>query len=247
MAYKFPVADRGYPGLVRFTPVDETDGPAGETIELYLPAGVLFADKMEYENMGLGAAGAAAFSASADGNAVEEQGYLETLKQSGNVAVAELARRMGPGGTGVAAQLRNKTSPNPNTRALFKQVSLRSFQYNFKLIPTSQQEANNIKDIIKEFRTQMYPTLLAGGNEGTSLGYRFPNRYEIEMFYEGERIENAPKTVPAYLEALQVSYNPTGQTMLQEGGGTGTFAETDLNLTFTESRTISQEDVLAGY
>ena len=242
MALKFPEKTDGYPAEIRFTPVNETDGIAGSPISIYLPAGVLFADKMEYENIGLGAAGLAADR----GQEGFEGSFLDAMKEFAPQAAQELIKKAGPGALGAAAQLRNKISPNPNTRALFKQVSLRSFQYNFKMIPTSAAEAENIREIIKEFRTQMYPsTIAAGANAGTSLGYNFPNRYEIEMFYN--EVDVAPKTVPSYLEALQTSFNPTGQTMFQEAGGRGYFAETDLNLTFTESRALSQDDILAGY
>jgi len=244
MAIKFPEDQTGYPGFIRFTPVDDKGAPLdaqdGEIIELYLPAGVLFADKMEYENMALGLAGV--IGADDENTATAENIFSGDVA---GLALQEIVKKAVSGAAG-AIQQRNKISPNPNTRALFKQVSLRSFQFNFKLIPTTETEATTITNIVKEFRTQMYPNLIGGGGEGTSVGYEFPNRYQIETFYDGQA-DMAPKIFPAYLEAFQASYNPTGQTIFQKAGGQGYFAETDMNLTFTESRALTKQDIAGGY
>jgi len=240
MAIKFPEDQTGYPGFIRFTPVDDQGAQDGEIIELYLPAGVLFADKMEYENMALGLAGM--IGADDENTATAENLFSGDVA---GLAMQEIIKKAVSGAAGAITQ-RNKQAPNPNTRALFKQVSLRSFQFNFKLIPTTETEATTITNIVKEFRTQMYPELIGGGGEGTSVGYEFPNRYEIETFYDGQE-DMAPKIFPAYLEAFQASYNPTGQTIFQKAGGQGYFAETDMNLTFTESRALTKQDIAGGY
>ena len=46
---------------------------------------------------------------------------------------------------------------NPNTRSLFKSVSLREFTFQFKFIPLSEQEHDHVISIIKFFRTELYP------------------------------------------------------------------------------------------
>lgn len=240
MTIKFPEDQTGYPGFIRFTPVDDQGDTDGEIIELYLPSGVLFADKMEYENMALGLAGV--IGADDENTATAENIFSGDVA---GLALQEIVKKAVSGAAGAITQ-RNKQAPNPNTRALFKQVSLRSFQFNFKLIPTTESEAKTITNIVKEFRIQMYPELIGGGGEGTSVGYEFPNRYQIETFYQNQG-DMAPKIFPAYLEAFQASYNPTGQTILQKAGQQGYFAETDMNLTFTESRALTKQDIQGGY
>ena len=240
---EFPSDKTGYPGELRFTLVDFA-GVLGEEVSLYMPAGALFADRVEYENQNLAGLGIAA----EDGGGGLTGAVSDLLQddEAAKFAASEVVKMFSER-AGAAARARNKTAPNPNTRALFKQVSLRSFQFNFKLIPTNEGEAQSIKQIIKFFRTEMYPKSLGTGPSGGSLGYKFPNRFEIQMFYDGKENDMAPKIAPSYLESFSASYNPTGQTMLQTGGGTPYFAETDINLTFTESQALDQSKIAEGF
>ena len=90
----------------------------------------------------------------------------------------------------------------------------------------------------------MYPEDLAGGSSG-SLGYKFPNTFTMEFFSNGTTIEG-PKVDESYLEACSVAYNPTNQSIL-DNAGSGYFSEIDLNLTFTESRTLNRDKIGEGF
>ena len=243
MPLKFPENDlRTYPATVKFTVIDEQSIPVEgiETCTLYLPASVQIADKVEYENAELGALGGLA----AGGKPVvpsetSDFGSIASLITS--QAVSAFSTRAGQ-----VARARTKTAPNPNTRALFKQVSLRTFQFSFKLIPTSESEALQIPRIIKYFRRQMYPKdIEANFGDGISLGYNFPDKFQIEMFYEVQEL--ASKIAPSYLQDVLTNYNPTNQTFFKRRDGTAYFSEIDLNLTFTEARTLSQKSIDEGY
>jgi hypothetical protein len=239
MALIFPQDQASYPAMMRFTCKDGNGNVVEPSVELYMPAGVQFADKVEYENIGLGALGIAATGGLAGGNASD---IIQTDAGRGLI-LSEVAKKFSDK-AGAVSRIRNKAAPNPNTRALFKQVSLRSFQFSFKLIPTSASEAETIKDIIKKFRTEMYPEDLAGGSGG-SLGYKFPNTFSMEFFSNGTTIDG-PKVDESYLEACSVAYNPTNQSIL-DNAGSGYFSEIDLNLTFTESRTLNRDKIGEGF
>ena len=239
MALIFPEDRTSYPSMMKFTVmIDQGSGkPAtpGETIDLYMPAGVQFADKVEYENIGLGALGLAATGGTLAGTPTE----MMNTDEGRGMILSEVAKKFSDRAGGVA-RARTKTAPNPNTRALFKQVSLRSFQFSFKLIPTSEREARSIKEIIKLFRTEMYPEDIVSTGGG-SLGYKFPNTFKMEFFADGNQIDGI-KVDNSYLEAVSVSYNPTNQSMLGRAGE-GHFSEIDLNLTFTESKALNRKAV----
>jgi len=236
----FPENNEGYPAEIRFTLIDENDAPVpGITVNLYMPAGALYADRVQYENMDLGAAGLG--MEGFEGSFTDALADPKLAEMLGTETVKKFLPKVG-----AATSDRSKVAPNPNTRALFKQVSLRSFQFSFKMIPTTSSEAQAIKDIIFTFRREMYPERIGGGNDGTSLGYKFPNRFKIEMFYNGKISPLAPKVAPCYVEAFSAAYNPTGQSLMQEGGGDVSFAETDINITLTESRTLSKLDIITG-
>jgi len=239
MALTFPQDQTSYPAMMRFTCKDGNGTTVGDVVELYMPAGVQFADKVEYENIGLGALGVSATGGLEGGNASDIIG----TEEGRGLILSEVAKKFSDK-AGAVSRIRNKSAPNPNTRALFKQVSLRSFQFSFKLIPTSASEAETIKEIIKKFRTEMYPEDLAGGSSG-SLGYKFPNTFTMEFFSNGTTIEG-PKVDESYLEACSVAYNPTNQSIL-DNAGSGYFSEIDLNLTFTESRTLNRDKIGEGF
>ena len=243
MALVFPENRDMYEGVINFTIIRggesdaSQDRPAG-TCTLYMPVGLQIADKVEYENAQLGAIGAAMGNAS-DPNAAASEGNLaDTAKSLVASAVAKFSDR-----AGAAARARSLTAPNPNTRALFKQVNLRQFQFTFKLIPTSVSEANNIPEIIKYFRTEMYPENLTYGD--LALGYKFPNKFKIEFQTGGSKI--VTKISDCYLEAFQTNYNPSNAAFLQSGDGPSHFSETDISLTFMEARTLSKKDIEEGY
>jgi hypothetical protein len=143
---------------------------------------------------------------------------------------------------GAAVRARNKAAPNPNTRALFKQVNLRSFQFTFKLIPENITDAENIPEIIKFFREEMYPEDVAIG--GLIAGYKFPKKFAITMTHPGTTF---PKIADCFLESFMTNYNPTNGAFLSTDGSTGKPAEVDISMTFTEARTLSKKDIRDGF
>lgn len=236
MALEFPQDKESYKGLVNFTVLDDKDNPTGSTCTLYLPQGVQIADKVEYENVNLGMTGAAVeagLSENEIASYIEQAGMGDIMGQM----VANITKKFD---NGAAAALRAdvRKSPNPNTRALFKQVSLRSFAFTFKLIPVNESEASNIPDIIKFFRQELYPEEVLGGS--VSLGYKFPNKFRIEMQYDGKEV--GTKLQACYLEAFQTNYNPSGQAMHNDGK----FAEIDINMNFLEGKGLNRKDIESG-
>lgn len=238
MALEFPSAPT-YLGSMTFTFVDENESPIGDQIRIYQPVGIQLADRVEYENAGLGTIGQAVL----EGTLPPTESIKD--KDLKNLVLQEIAKK-GSARAGQIAQARNRVAPNPNTRALFKQVSLRSFAFAFKFIPTNDGEAKTVLDIIKRFRTELYPEDIVGGAEG-SLGYKFPNRVQIEFHYDNNPIPNIPKIAPAYVETFTTNLNPTNAAMLQKGGGSVAFSEIDCNITLTESKTLSQDDIEGGF
>jgi hypothetical protein len=128
---------------------------------------------------------------------------------------------------------------NPNTRVLFKSVGLREFSFAFKFLATSAREAEEIKEIIKLFRTELYPDTIniPVGTSEISIGYRFPNKFQITVEYDGEEI--ATRIKPCFLRDVSVTYNNTSMSMHEDGN----FTEIEMSLSFQETRTLSRKDV----
>jgi hypothetical protein len=224
----------------------------GRQVSLYIPAGLQFRDNVAYDNMQIGGMGAAAEAGLQSGKGAVNALLEQTGKTLGsafvgaaNADVAKLAtvKIMSRFPDEVAGAFRSagQVTTNPNTRVLFKEVALREFAFAFKFIATSPKEAEEIKEIIKLFRTELYPenitVPLVGAGSEISVGYRFPNKFQINLEYDGEEI--ATRIKPCYLRDVNVTYNNTAMAMHSDGN----FQEIEMSLSFQETRTLNRKDV----
>ena len=229
-------------------------------ISLYLPRAIQIQDTVTYDNAfqlgliggaieaGLGNAGGAA-GAALGAIANEATGLANTLlgrtggmsKEAAGILSGKVAAKIPVIGDAAAGAIRSRTglTTNPNTRAIFKDVPIRNFSFAFQLIPTSQNEAIVIEDIIKTFRTELYPTALRAG--GVNVGYRFPNRFLIKVKYNNREIKGI-KFLPVYMQSFNATYNSATGGMHTDGR----FSAVDISMTFTETRAISKSDVEKG-
>lgn len=246
MALEFPATSSRMVGQAVFRSVNaETLQADGQRITLPLPAGLSVADAVEYNNTDLGLIRGALIQAderSKAGDTGDPPASDQDTRSAFQKMTEEIANRFG-GDTG---RLLVGSAPNPNTRALFKQVGIRSFQVSYKLIPESNEEAKNIREIIKEFRTEMHPVPQFVGDTATS--FKFPKLFKIR-FYLGndKKFEVEPKLQPAYLQNFSVTYNSGGNAIMSDGKDGLSFSETDISMTFMEYRAQHQNDILKGF
>lgn len=215
---------------------------------LYLPQGLQFRDNVTYENMDIGATGAAVaqggdiIASMADGVGSFVQGLTGSASMGlARLATIRAAKKAGKFGDEIVGGLKLQTgvTTNPNSRALFKQVNMREFQFNFKMIARSSAEAQQVKKIVQFFRSELYPEDIPveiGGQE-ISIGYQFPNKFNIEFEYDGELI--AHKVKPCFLRSVDTTYNASQMAFHEDGE----FLEVDMNLNFTETVTLSKKDI----
>lgn len=235
--------EKRFTSKAEFRSVNESGSPDGNKITLPIPVGLTFGDTAAYENAELGGFG----GAFADGTVIEAaKSYIGSdFKEQASKAVKDMAARVG--GNRVRAKMGR--TPNPNTRALFKQVNLRTFSFTYKMIPESDKEAKEIIKIIKFFRQELYPEPTGKSYEDFQTGYFFPKRFQIKFYLltGGALVEtkDIPKIQPAYLSAITTAYNSGGSTMFIDPAGENKarFSEVDLSLTFMESRTLFKKDV----
>lgn len=206
-------------------------------VSLYLPVGLQFRDNVAYENTDL-LSGAIA-GVAAGGSAASEGLKGSAASQQASLAAVRVAQKTGDE-AGNIVKAATRVTTNPNTRALFKSVALREFAFTFKFLPCSAREAEEVKKIIQLFREELYPEDIPGLG-GISLGYKFPNRFKIQIEYNGEEVTN--KILPCYLRDVSVTYNPSTMAMHDDGN----FSEIDMSVSFTESRTLDRNQIEAGF
>ena len=225
---------------------------------LYLPTNIIINDVVSYDEFDLGAIGGIGLAGAQAGqgapNALargvgQATGSLAALL-SGNVADQRGARlaasRLAEQGNAVTAgvvRAGTATTVNPNTINLFKSVRLREFTFTFRLIANSAREAQEIEDIVKFFRTTMYPDTINFDPDGLNvpIGYEFPDKFEITMRYNNEPV--AVKILPSILRGVQTSLNNTAGIWYRDGKP----AEVEIQLNFGEERTLNRNDIIEGY
>ena len=238
-------------------------------VSLYLPMALNFRDNVAYENLDLGISGsfveAGARSSGLKGkervdgltSMIEDitGGVANTFDEvmtGGNKDLGALAATYVnvitkfPGMEGVEGAVKQNVGVtiNPNTRSLFKNVAIREFAFQFKFIAKSQREADEVRNIVKFFRTELYPEALLVQNPDSkfsvAIGYKFPKKFIITPMYNNSPIPDT-KILPCFLRDVSVVYNPSGQSM--HGGDNPHFTEIDMSLAFTETRTLTRQEV----
>ena len=223
------------------------------SVSLYLPPGLAYRDNVQYENFDLGPTGASiAAGVGVAASAVEgTKSFLENFKASfgsnptdmAKLAAIRAAGALSPGSSGTiesGLKLAGGVTVNPNTRTLFKGVNIREFTFAFKMIARSPEEALQIKKIIRFFRSEIYPESIDAviGGKNVSLGYIFPNKFDIKIKYAGKN--NAPEIKPCYLRDVSTTYNASSMAMHSDGE----FLEVDLSLAFQETAALVKKDIL---
>ena len=231
---------------------DGLDLNTSKRISLYLPRAIQIQDTVSYDNafqLGLigGAIEKAGVGAALGAIASEATGAVNTLlgrtggmsSDAAGIIAGKVASRLSDTAGG-AVRSRTRLTTNPNTRALFKDVPIRNFSFAFQLIPTSRAEARVIEDIIKTFRTELYPEALTAG--GVNVGYRFPNRFLIKVKYNNTEIKGI-RFLPVYMQSFNATYNSATGGMHSDGR----FSGVDISMAFTETRAIAKADVVGGF
>ena len=242
-ALQYPETVNRLPGIAKFYVIDKDNNKVDpDPIILPLPVGLQISDGAAYENAELGMVGAALQTQddkTLDGIATRlSKANSRTITSAVVAKVGGNRARVGLGQT-----------PNPNTRALFKQVNLRSFQISYKMMPSSAKEANNIRAITKAFRKELYPTSTGETDEEDfELSYKDPNRFRI-MFYLGNssggpKYQVKPRLKDAYLTTMTTAFGPA---VFAENGSKLDFSETTISMTFLEANTLFSRDVELGY
>jgi len=230
-------------------------------ISLYLPRAIQIQDTVSYDNQfqlgliggaieaGLQPGGGGGLGAALGAIGNEVSGLTNTVlgrtqgmsSEAAGILSGKVAAKIPFVGDQAGGAVRSATglTTNPNVRAIFKDVPIRNFSFAFQLIPTSQNEALVIEDIIKTFRTELYPTALRAG--GVNIGYRFPNRFLIKVRYNHNDIAGI-KFLPVYLQSFNAVYNSATGGMHSDGR----FSAVDISMAFTETRALHKEDVEKG-
>ena len=126
---------------------------------------------------------------------------------------------------------------NPNMELLFNSPSLRSFPFNFRLTPRSEDEAIEVRKIIRFFKQGM-----SVQRSKSELFLKAPNTFQI-TYYNGQSKEHPylTKFKECALTDFSVNYTPDGSYMTYEGNEASMTAY-EISMQFQELEPIFNDD-----
>lgn len=227
----------------------------GKAISIYLPVGFASTDTLNYESPQLGVLGASVQSAINSGaglGSATGKGLMDLISSfsttdGGDVAALGMTKlaSKGPAELGLGATAALRVTADPNIRTLFKGVGVRQFQFQFKFIAKSKEEAVIVENIIKRFRFYSYPESITLG-DSIGAGFKFPNPFNIKIESkdsEGQYRVFGHQILGSYLTTINTNYNASSMSFHDDGRP----VEIDLSLTFTEETTLNREKIKEGF
>ena len=109
--------------------------------------------------------------------------------------------------------------PNSNMELLFNAPTLREFQYSWQMSPRDENEAEEVKRIIRFFKQGMAAKTLASKAGDKTLFLGTPNVFQLEFKTQGkELIEGVNKLKTCAVTGTSVNYAPGGSWSAYERG-----------------------------
>lgn len=216
-------AEHGFP-FVSFSFIKRnlTNNPQ---VYLYLPPGFSVPDGAAYGNMDLGIIGANAAGKLTD----------EDRSAIGNEGIGKFLKAIGADQVFTKTQIDAGKALNPNTVLAFDNVTVRSFNFQFKLVAESDKEANQILIIENLFRAALYPEVK------DKFYLEYPPTFKIQFYHGEEENTFMPQIQECYLANMTTTYN-AGSNMFHADGAP---SEVDMSLTFTETKANTRNDLYA--
>ena len=169
-------------------------------------------------------------------------------KEAGGRLVMQGVGAVGPGMTNLEKvfDMKRGSIKAPRMELAFEGIGKREFSYNFKMMPRSQAEADEIRNIIFAFKSNMLPEFVDGNRAGRRLSV--PNTFDIQYMYNGKENDYLHKISTCVLETMDVKYSGEGKYTTFEADDDGAPPMvTELSLNFQEMEIITKERVAEGY
>lgn len=179
---------------------------------------------------------AAASGAEAIGKAMQGGG----VKNLGNDAASIIgAIGLKSDKQGAAASASMGLASNPKKEQVFKGVDYRTFQFDYQFFPRSPEEAQNVLNIIKEFKYHMHPEF----KDTNNFLYIYPSEFDIFYYQNGEENLNIHRHTSCVLKELNINYTPNGMfTTFDNGMPT----QINIQMTFVELGLMDKDKIKNG-
>ena len=221
-------------------------------ISMYMPAQVLVKYGAKYDNQQIGVLTDAAVSvadalfAGAEVDMAKLGADVKDAGKSLEKTAIGMVGDLGPGLSGLkeVAEMKTGVISSDRLELAFKGIDKRSFSYEFKMMPRSQEEANEIKKIINAFKFNMLPEM-PNGLRGRQM--IVPNTFDIQYMYQNAENNYLHKISTCYLENMDIKYGGSRYKTFDGNADGAPPVETSLSLEFKEIELITRERAQEGF
>jgi hypothetical protein len=227
-----------------------------DSVAIYLPPNVQDNISATYNDVSTGMLGFAAASGLNFSEALGAKDYDKAaaalvgglggiMTEGAKKAAAALAETISgaEGATGLVNRAFGQAD-NPYIEVLFESMGVREFTYNFTFAPRSEEETQDVQEIIQLFRFHMAPELQGGAGRFLTL----PSEFDIHYMYmakDGTNSENDyyNKIATCVCTNVTVDYTPGKVSSFADGAPT----QITMGITFKETETLHKDKINAGY
>jgi hypothetical protein len=129
----------------------------------------------------------------------------------------------------------------------FKGLPKRGFQYTFKMIPKSEQEAEEIRNIVTAFKMNMLPEAMESSGGFTGKNLKIPNTFDIKYMYVGRENQYLNKISTCVLESMNTTYGGDRYKTFDGNADGAPPVETTITLNFKEMELITKQRAQEGF
>jgi hypothetical protein len=164
---------------------------------------------------------------------------LDRIADSAAKGVAGGLEKVGVTGAKARDAIKSGTIENNRQELMFNGIDKRSFSFDFKMVPKSEQESENIRNIVDMFRFHAMPEFFAG-SERTMIS---PSTFDIKYMHKKGEHTFLNKISTCVLEGVSVKYGGDRTQFFVNNAP----AQTEISLTFKELEIITKERIKDGY
>lgn len=170
--------------------------------------------------------------------AIGDSTIIDQLKGPGAAIAAAIALERAPGAAAISAA--SGLASNPRKEQVFKSVDFRTFQFDYQFFPRDAQEAQNVLNIIYQFKLHMHPEF----KDSSNFLYIYPSEFDIYYYQGTTENMNIHRHTSCVLTEMTVQYSPMGQFTTFDNG-----MPTQINITlnFRELALLTKEKIQDGY
>jgi len=206
-------------------------------IALHIPNQLSIRYGMQWSEDDTAALAMAAAGGSEIMKALDEGGNTKDVTDVGAAIIANIALSKGPQAAANSKAL--GLAANPKKEQIFKGVDFRTFAFDYQFYPRSPEEAQNVLNIIEQFKYHMHPEF----KDTNNFIYVYPSEFDVFYYQGGNENLNLHRHTSCVLTEMNINYTPNGSfTAFANGMPT----QINVTLAFRELALLSKEKIKDG-